>query len=176
MTEAGRPRIHVYTGTGQGKTMAAFGLALRSLGHGKKVVIVQFMKGRRNIGEYRAAARLGSGLEIRQFGRKELIDLAHPTHEDFRLARQGLEFASGALLGKPDLMVLDELGLAASIGLVGVKEVLDLIGRADPRTVLVITGRKVPKEIVDMADLVTEMHEVRHPMRAGVGPRKGLEY
>ncbi len=156
--------------------MAAFGLALRSLGHGKSVVIVQFMKGRPDIGEYKAAARLGPGLEIRQFGRRELMDLAHPTPRDFRQARQGLRFAREALLRKPDLLVLDELGLAASIGLVDVSEVLDLIAKADPRTVLVITGRKVPKEIVDMADLVTEMHEIRHPMRAGVGPRKGLEY
>ncbi len=171
-----RPRVHVYMGTGQGKTMAAFGLALRSIGHGKKVVVVQFMKGRQDIGEYRAARRLSPGLEIRQFGRRELMDLAHPTPEDYRLAREGLEFARGALLGKPDLLILDELGLAASIGLVGVGDVLDLIARADPATVLVITGRKVPAEVAAIADLVTEMHEIRHPMRAGVGPREGLEY
>lgn len=163
-------------GDGQGKTMAAFGLALRSVGHGHKVIIVQFMKGRKNIGEFMIAERLSPEYEIHQFGREEFMDLSRPTSEDFRLAHEGLRFAQEALSRKPDLLILDEIGLAASIGLVGVGDVEGLVAKAASNTVIVITGRRVPKEIVAAGDLVTEMREVKHPMRSGMGPTEGIEY
>lgn len=156
--------------------MAAFGLALRSIGHGKKVVIIQFMKGREDIGEYKAAERLGPECEIRQFGSREFTDLRNPSREDIDRARKGLEYAWKVLSGNPDLVILDELGLAASVGLVRPDGVEKLIQHADRETVIVITGRKVPQSIIDKADLVTDMRNVRHPKDSGVDAREGVEY
>ncbi len=170
------PRVHIYFGEGEGKTIAAFGLALRMAGHGNRVVVIQFMKGRKEVGEYRASQRLAPNIEVYQFGRRDFVDLEHPAKEDVDLAARGLEFAKERLREAPDMMVLDELGLAAWAGLVSTKDVLDLLSRASPRTVIVITGRRIPKEIIDIGDLVTEMREIRHPMRSGAGPREGLEY
>ncbi len=170
------PRVHIYFGDGEGKTMAAFGLALRMAGHGNRVVVIQFMKGRPEIGEYKASQRLKPNLEIYQFGRREFVDLKNPDKKDVELAARGLRFAKEKLLEAPDMMVLDELGLAASVGLVDTQDVLDLVSSAPEKTVIVITGRKVPQPVIDIGDLVTEMREVRHPMRSGAGPKKGLEY
>ncbi len=156
--------------------MAAFGLALRSLGHGFVVIVVQFMKGRKDTGEYRIAHRLSPNFEIHQFGREEFMDLSNPTPTDFQEAAKGLDFAREALSRKPKLLILDELGLATSIGLVEVSEVMEMIDSAPPGTVLIITGRRVPDEIVSAGDLVTEMIEIKHPMKSGAGAREGLEY
>lgn len=176
MADAGRATVQVYMGEGQGKTMAALGLAIRSAGHGYRSIVIQFMKGRRDTGEYRIAKRLGPEYEIHQFGREEFMDLNDPAPEDFEMAARGLDFAREILAERPKLLILDELGLAASVGLVEVSEVMEVIESASPDTVLVITGRRVPEEIVSAGDLVTEMIEVKHPLRSGVGARKGLEY
>ena len=169
--------VHLYTGSGEGKTTNAFGLALRAVGHGYKVVIVQFMKGRRNVGEYKAClSRLSPECEIRQFGRKEFVDLKNPEPVDYELARRGLEFAKEALKRRPKLLVLDEINLATAIGLLKVEEVLKLLNNVPPSTVVVLTGRRAPKELIERADLVTEMREVKHPMHKGVPVRRGIEY
>ncbi len=170
------PNIHLYTGEGEGKTTNALGLALRALGHGYKVIIVQFMKGRKDIGEYKIKKKLGRNYEIYQFGRKEFIDLYNPGAEDIKRAQRALEFAKEQLKRKPKLLILDEVNLAAAFKLVKVEDVLELLDEVPGETAVVLTGRRAPKELIERADLVTEMLEVKHPMSKGVLARKGIEY
>ena len=168
--------IHLYMGEGEGKTLAAIGAAVRAIGHGYKVIIVQFMKGRKDIGEYKIRERLAPEYEIHQFGREVFIDLRKPDPIDYELAREGLKFAREALRRKPKLLILDEVSLAAAVGLVDVDDVLDLLREVPPSTVVILTGRRAPREFIEIADLVSEVREVKHPMRAGVKARKGIEY
>jgi len=172
----GRGYIHVYTGSGEGKTLTAFGLALRAVGHGYKVIIVQFMKGRKDVGEYKVRARLQPEYEIYQFGREDFVDLENPLPVDYELAKKGLEFAEKALEKRPRVLVLDEINLVAAIGLVKVEDVLRLLEKVPEETVVVLTGRKAPKEFIEVADLVTEMREIKHPYKQGIEARKGIEY
>jgi len=165
--------VHIYTGNGGGKTTAALGVCLRAIGHGKKVLFIQFMKGRMT-GELLAARKL-KGFEIKQFGRREFVDLANPSAKDKELAKKGMELAKKALKDPPYLLVLDELNLAASCGLVGVEDVLELIGSAPKRLNIIITGRNAPKELIAQADLATEISDLKSritPIKA----RKGIEY
>jgi len=168
--------IHLYTGDGEGKSITAFGLALRAVGHGYKVIIVQFMKGRKDIGEYKVRRKLAPNYEIHQFGRREFINLKSPEPIDYILARRGLEFARKMLKKKPRLLILDEINLAVSIGLVGLSDVLALLNDVPEQTTVVLTGRNAPKELIERADLVTEMCEIKHPWKRGVQARKGIEY
>ncbi len=176
MEKRKRGFIHLYTGDGEGKTLTAFGLALRAVGHGYKVIIIQFMKGRKDIGEYKIKDRLQPEYEIYQFGREEFIDLKNPEPIDYELARKALEFAKEALKKRPRVLVLDEINLATAIGLVKVEDVLELLKDIPEETVVVLTGRKAPKELIEIADLVTEMKDIKHPHRAGVEARRGIEY
>ena len=169
-------KIHVYTGDGEGKTTTALGLALRAVGHGYRVVVVQFMKGRKDIGEYLIKDRLYPEYNIYQFGKEELVDLSSPTDEDKRLANEGLKFAKNALKQKPKLLILDEINLALAIGLLKINDVLKLLSEIPDETVVVLTGRSAPKEIIDIADLVTEMKKIKHPFEEGVSAREGVEY
>ena len=168
--------LYLYTGEGGGKTTAALGLALRSVGHGHKVVVIQFMKGRKDIGEYKIARRLHPHYEIFQFGREEFIDLKNPSNEDKELAEKGLKFAREELMKKPNLMVLDELNLAVSIGLVNVRDVVKMLDEAPKDTVIAITGRQAPKELIDMADFVNEVKDIKHPYKKGIPAQEGIQY
>ncbi len=168
--------IHLYTGNGEGKSITAFGLALRAVGHGYKVIIVQFMKGRKDVGEYKIRRKLAPNYEIHQFGRKEFIDLKNPDSIDYVLAKRALEFAKRALKRKPRLLILDEINLAVSIGLIKLDDVLELLREIPKPTTVVLTGRNAPKELIERADLVTEMHEIKHPLKRGVQARRGIEY
>lgn len=168
--------IHLYTGDGEGKSITAFGLSLRALGHGYKVIIIQFMKGRKDIGEYKIRGRLGPKYEIYQFGREEFVNLEKPEPVDFELAQKGLVFAREALKRSPRLLILDEINLAVAIGLLKLEDVLKLLDNIPSYTTVVLTGRMAPRELIDRADLVTEMREIKHPMKRGVPARKGIEY
>jgi len=168
--------IHLYTGEGEGKTLTAFGSALRAIGHGYKVIIVQFMKGRRDVGEYKVRARLAPEYEIYQFGRKEFIDLKSPEPIDIELAQKGLAFAREALKRKPKLLILDEINLAVAVGLLKLEDVLNLLDEIPPSTVAILTGRRAPKELIERADLASETREIKHPMKMGVPARRGIEY
>lgn len=171
-----RGLIHLYTGDGEGKSITAFGLALRAVGHGYKVTIIQFMKGRKNIGEYKIKSRLSPEYEIHQFGRSEFIDLENPDPVDFRHARQGLAFANEALKKRPRLLILDEINLAVATGLLRLEDVLNLLEEIPAFTTVVLTGRRAPERLIERADLVTEMREIKHPMKNGIPARKGIEY
>ena len=169
--------IHLFTGEGEGKTLAALGLALRSIGHGKKVVIVQFMKGRKYIGEYKIKSLLKGYYEIYQFGRENFVNLEKPSKEDKKLANEGLEFVKNIIAKNDfDVLILDEINLAASIGLLDVNDVLELLKTVPKDKLVVMTGRRAPKEFIEVAELVTEMKDVKHPYRKGILAREGIEY
>ncbi|RLE54479.1 MAG: cob(I)yrinic acid a,c-diamide adenosyltransferase [Candidatus Methanomethylicota archaeon] len=156
--------VFLYTGTGAGKTTSALGLALRCIGHGLKVVVIQFMKGRKDIGEYLVRDRLSPDYEIYQFGRLDWVNLKEPSEEDKRLAKKALEFAEKiAIEKKPFLLILDEINLAAAINLISVEEVLSLLSKIPDETHVVLTGRYAPPELINRADVVNLVVEVKYP-------------
>lgn len=168
--------IQVYTGNGKGKTTAALGLALRAVGRGLKVCMVQFMKGGGPYGEHLAAEMLKPYLTIIPTGREGWVRRDSPDPEDIRLANEALRMAHEALTGgEYDLVILDEVNGAVSFGLLDVDAVLDLM-RSRPASVeLVLTGRNAHEKVIEAADLVTEMREIRHYYKAGVSSRTGIE-
>lgn len=168
--------VYVYTGEGEGKTTNALGLALRAVGHGYRVIIIQFMKGRKYIGEYKIKDRLAPEYEIHQFGREEFIDFKNPVPLDYELAEKGLEFAKEALRRKPRVLVLDEINLAAHFGIVKTIDILKLLENIPEETTVILTGRRAPDELIERADLVTEMKFIKHPFEKKVLAREGLEY
>lgn len=166
--------VHVYTGNGKGKTTAALGLALRAICAGKKIYIGQFIKGM-HYSELDAVKYLPN-LVIEQYGRGCFIR-GKPTEEDIKLARNGLKRAREVLNNQTfDIVILDEINVAIFYKLLDVAEVLELITNRPRGVELILTGRYAPKEIVEMADLVTEMVEVKHYYRQGVPARKGIEF
>jgi cob(I)alamin adenosyltransferase len=168
-------KVQIYTGDGKGKTTAALGLALRACGSGLRVYIAQFVKGM-HYGELDALARFGDQVRIRQFGRDCFIRNA-PSAEDIRLARQGWSEVLRVLAEEPvDLVILDEVGIALHYGLVNLEEVRTLIGNRPPGVELVLTGRRIPGALFELADLVTEMREIKHYFNEGVQARQGIEF
>lgn len=170
--------VLVYTGNGKGKTTAALGLALRQAGWGRRVLFIQFMKGKGNVcGERIAAQRYLPLLEIEQHGRDQFVNLKDPDPLDRELARGGLERARQALVsGDYGMIVLDEINVAMWCGLVPVQDVLDLISVRPPGVDLVLTGRNCPAEVLNVADMVSEVVDVKHHFARGVAARQGIEY
>jgi cob(I)alamin adenosyltransferase len=167
--------IYLYTGTGGGKTMNAMGLALRSIGHNHKVVIIQFLKWWKNIGEYKIRKKLYPYYEIYQFGRKGWVGLENLDERDKKLAKKGLEFAKKIVKEKkPHLLVLDEINLATHCNLLDVDEVIELLDKIPKRTDVVLTGRYAPKKLIDRADFVNEIVDVKHPEK--IPTTKGIQY
>ncbi|MDI6854726.1 MAG: cob(I)yrinic acid a,c-diamide adenosyltransferase [Deltaproteobacteria bacterium] len=168
--------IQVYTGEGKGKTTCAFGLALRAVGQGLQVYLIQFLKGQ-DTGELKAAQRLAPELTVQGFGRPVLVNLRNPTPEDLALARDGLDLARRVIAGGDyDLVVLDEINVALAYNLIPLKEVLDMLKRRPAGVEVVLTGRAAPPELIDAADLVTEMVPRKHYWDKGTKARQGIEW
>ena len=167
--------IYLYTGTGGGKTMNAIGLALRSVGHKHKVVIIQFLKWWKNIGEYKIRKKLHPYYEIYQFGRKGWVGLENLDERDKKLAKRGLEFAKKIVKEKkPNLLVLDEINLAVHCGLLNVDEVIEFLDKIPKKTDVVLTGRYASKKLIDKSDFVNEIVDVKHPEK--IPTTKGIQY
>lgn len=165
--------IIVHTGDGKGKTTAALGLALRAFGAGLKVLILQFIKGKKDSGELKALKILG--MEVKQCG------LGFITKENFaeqkKSARLAIELAQREiLLGAWDLIILDEINYAVKFGLLSAEEILELIRIRPPQMHLVFTGRDALPELIEVADLVTEMKLVKHPFQKGIAAQSGIEF
>jgi cob(I)alamin adenosyltransferase len=168
--------IQVYTGAGKGKTTAALGLCLRAAGHGMRSHIVQFMKGQVHYGELTSVKKLDGLIELTQGGRESFVSKRAPDPEDIRLAGETLKRAREIMAaGKVDILVLDEINMALDFGLIGLADALDLINAKPDNMELVVTGRNAPAEIIERADLVTEMREVKHYWNRGVACRTGIE-
>jgi len=168
--------VQVYTGDGKGKTSAAFGLALRAVGRGLKVYVIQFIKGGFDYGELHIVERLPN-LRLASFGRGKFITNLPPSEEDMKLARDAFDLAKKIVKGgEHDIVILDEINVALNLKMVGTEEVIDMIKNRPRHVELILTGRYAPTQILEVADLVTEMREVKHPYAHGVPPRKGIEY
>ncbi len=188
MGELSKGLVQVYTGGGKGKTTAALGLALRAAGHNLRTCIIQFMKYGWETGEREALARLAPEIEIHVFGAAQWGDRSKaskdtnwwelpPSEEDRTQAQAALAFAQRAATSSEwDLVVLDEVFGALKYGLISLAQLLDLIRTKPLKVELILTGREAPTEIIEAADLVTEMVEVKHPLRQGVKARKGIEF
>ena len=170
-----RGTVQLYTGDGKGKTTASLGAAIRAAGHGKRVLMIQFMKGRL-YGELAASKEI-DGFTIEQYGRDEFVDPKNPDPVDLELAEKGwaraLEAAGDEAL---DLLILDEINVAVSFGLIALEDVIRFVEKRPVHLELILTGRYAPDELVELADTVTEMREIKHHYQKGVKARKGVEY
>jgi len=188
--------IHIYTGAGKGKTTSALGMALRAVGGGLKVIMIQFLKTSNRYGELEGATRLKPGLEILQMGPecvriskdpsadKECtgcmechVDPENPRISDLEAARKALEFAEECLTtNKYDLVILDEINYAIEFNLLSVDDVLSILKNKRDSVEVVLTGRSASPELIKIADYVTEMREIKHPWHMGTAARRGIEY
>jgi cob(I)alamin adenosyltransferase len=169
--------ICVFTGNGKGKTTAALGAAFRAAGQGLKVLILQFMKKQKNTGEIKAVECTGLPIELKQYGYRlffksracEPIDILHAT--------QGLAAFQHAMESNTyDLIILDEINITIDFGLIDFVQLRNLIVHKPKELHLILTGRNAPQELIKMADLVTEMREIKHHYNQGVQAQKGIEY
>jgi len=158
-----RGTVYLYTGEGAGKTTNALGLALRCLGHGYKVVIIQFLKWWKNTGEYKFREKMPSNYEIYQFGREGWVGLKNLNERDRALSRKALNLARKKVKEKPRLLVLDEINLALNCKLLDVNEVIEFLKTVPKETNVVLTGRRAPKQLVEFADFVNEIIDIKHP-------------
>lgn len=165
--------IHVYTGDGKGKTTAALGLAMRAAGQGLKVAFIQFIKGT-TCGEHTFASQYHP-FDIVQIS---VGDSFSKSREQLATeAQQTLAYAEEEILsGKYDMVVLDEIFIAVNQGLITINQVLDLVDKKPYSLELILTGRRASPEIVQRADLVTEMLMIKHPFTEGIEARRGIEY
>ena len=168
--------VIVNTGDGKGKTTAALGLAFRALGHRMRVVLIQFIKGQWTPGEIKAAQRLAPELEVHALGDGFTWVTKNP-EQDRRTPEAIWALATEKILsGAYDVVILDEANVATKHGYLDPGQVIDVLGRRGPLVHEVLTGRGAPPEIVEFADLVSEIRAVKHPYRQGVRAQKGVEF
>jgi len=173
--------VVVFTGDGKGKTTAAMGLALRAHGNRMRVRIIQFIKGTWKTGEVESLRALAPGIEVVRAGRgftiERLRDPRIPMDEHALAAKAGLAEARESLLsGQLDVLVLDEIFGAVNAELITAADILELLDARPAETHLVLTGRRAPAEVVERADLVTEMRLVKHPYTQGIKAQRGIEF
>ncbi|MFH1349958.1 MAG: cob(I)yrinic acid a,c-diamide adenosyltransferase [Pseudomonadota bacterium] len=169
--------VQVYTGNGKGKTTASLGLALRAIGHGYRVYMVQFMKGDIEYGELLAAEKLLTPhLTIKQMGRADFVNRENPEKVDVDWAKEAFKLAREVVSsGEYDVVILDEVNVAVDFGLVSLEDLLQLLREKPKYVELVLTGRFAKPELVQEADLVTEMLDIKHYYTQGIESRKGIE-
>ena len=166
--------IQVYTGDGKGKTTAALGVAIRAAGYGLKTYIGQFMKGQ-HYGEI-TALRDNNCITIEQYGDIKCIKREELTQKDIDLAKKGLVVALDAMLsGQYDIVILDEINVAIWFDLLSVKQVMDFLDKRPKNIEVILTGRRAPRELIEYADLVSEIKEVKHYYNQGILARNGIE-
>ena len=168
--------VFVFTGNGKGKTTAAMGQALRAVGHGLKVLVIQFMKGKK-YGEVLAAEKYLPNITIYQCGLDSFVMRGNPAPVDVELAVQGLNIARKALSsGEYNMVILDEINVALDFKLLSIDDVVEMIKNKAPSVDLILTGRYAPPEIIAVADTVSEVQVIKHHYSAGVKERAGIEF
>lgn len=168
--------IIVNTGNGKGKTTAALGTAFRAVGSGFKVYMVQFIKGPWTAGEHRAAERLAPELTIRRMGEGFTWDTKNP-ERDTEVAHQAWDFCKELIeKDEHDLLIFDEINVVMDLGYLDVNDVVAVLKQKPEKMHIILTGRDAPKALIDVANLVTEMTEVKHPFNEGIYAQKGIEF
>ena len=170
--------VQIYTGPGKGKTTAALGLAIRAIGHGMRVVVIQFLKGKDRPGEVIFAEKFcPSLLRFHRFGTGEFIINRQATPEEVASAKEGMAAAAEIVAsGGADILILDEISHAVNLNLVSAQEVNDLLAARRYPMEIILTGRDFPEEILEQANLISEIQEIKHPVGEGISARKGIEY
>lgn len=175
--------VQIYTGDGKGKTTASLGLALRAIGHGWKVLIIQFTKGEKEengenfYGELKAASKFMANLEVMQFGLDRVVYSSNISIEDYKETRKGWERAKEAVAsGEYGLIILDEINVCIDLNMIKLSEVKELLINRPKHLEVVLTGRRAHPELISMAHLVTEMKPIKHYFDVGVKARRGIEY
>lgn len=171
--------IHLYYGDGKGKTTAALGLALRAIGQGKKVIMLQWLKGRPEIGEFKIQKLLKNKFKIYQFGPTyftwEESPNGEPRHK--KLAIEGLKKLQQVVVkDKYDILILDEIMDAVTMKFIPKAKTINLIKKAVKKGEVILTGHEPDKDFIKLADLVTEMKKIKHYFDKGVKARQGIEY
>lgn len=171
-------KIHVNTGDGHGKTTSALGIAMRAIGHGYKICMIQFMKGRENIGEFMIQKKLKPYFNLYQFGKKGFILNKKLKKSDIEKANEGFDFAKKTMREKKfDILILDEINVAVDFNLIEEQKLLEFIKNyRDQGVEIILTGRNASKNIIDAADIVTDMKKIKHYYDQGIDARKGIEY
>lgn len=168
--------VHIITGNGKGKTTAAFGLGLRAVGHGLRVHAIQFMKGDQRYGEFLSIQHLPH-FTIERFGTGGLVDMNNPSDGDCAEAGRGLARAREAMLsGEYDVLILDEINVAVAWKLIPLEDAVGLLRDKPAAIELVLTGRYADQKLVEVADYVTMMGQVKHPYQRGIIARQGIDY
>ena len=171
--------IIVYTGGGKGKTSAALGLVLRAVGYNHKVCMVQFVKGSWHYGELDSAKRLAPEFELVTAGKGfvGILDDKSPREEHIKAANDTLAISKEKIMsGKYSVVILDEINYALQLELLKLDDVLDVIKSKPAELDLVLTGNHATKEVIELADLVTEMKEIKHPFKSGIKAKKGIDF
>ena len=171
--------VIVYTGGGKGKTSAALGLVLRAVGYNHKVCMVQFVKGSWHYGELDSAKRLAPEFEMITAGKGfvGILDDKSPREEHVKAANDTLVISREKIMsGKFDVVILDEINYAVQLELLKLDDVIDLIKSKPAELDLVLTGNHATKEVIELADLVTEMKEIKHPFKSGLKAKKGIDF
>jgi len=178
MADVRRGLIIVNTGPGKGKTTAAMGTALRAVGQGMKVLMLQFLKGSWHYGELDAVKAFGDNFVMKQMGRGFVkVGGAEPDPEDVKMVEEAWNESREAILsGKWDLVVLDEINYAISYGMLDPAKVVDALKQKPEMVHVILTGRNAHPTIVELADTVTEMRQVKHAYEKGVEAQRGIEY
>lgn len=168
--------VQLYTGNGKGKTTAATGCIVRAAGHGLRVHVIYFMKGDTRYGEQAMIERLPN-ITFERFGSLDFVDPKNVKEEERQQARDALAAAKRAIFGgQYDIVVLDEVNVASGWKLIDVEDVLELIRTKPEKVDLILTGRYASPKLIEAADLVTEMREVKHPYHSGTRARAGIEF
>ena len=171
--------VIVYTGTGKGKTTAALGLSLRAIGYEHKVCMLQFIKGSWHYGEMDSSKKLGPNFELIAVGKGfvGILDDKSPREEHKKYAAEALKICREKIFSeKYDIVILDEVNYAINLGLLDVNEIIKLIKEKPEKLDLVLTGNHAKEEIIELADLVTEMKEIKHPFKSGIKAKKGIDF
>jgi cob(I)alamin adenosyltransferase len=169
----------VYTGKGKGKTTAALGIALRATGYEKKICMIQFIKGSWHYGEMHSSKRLEPEFEMIAIGKGfvGIIDDKSPREEHERIAKEAIKICTEKIQSrKYDIIILDEINYAIKLDLVKLEDVIHLIKSKPQELDLILTGNYARDEIIEIADLVTEMREIKHPFQRGIKAKKGIDF
>jgi len=169
----------VYTGKGKGKTTAALGIALRATGYSKKICMIQFIKGSWHYGEMDSSKRLEPEFEMIAVGKGfvGIIDDKSTKEDHEKIAKEAIKISIEKIQsGKYDIVILDEINYAINLGLVKIEDVISLIKSKPQKLDLILTGNYAKDEIIELADLVTEMREIKHPFQHGIKAKKGIDF